>query len=102
MPQFSVHRNPRTSALHAPYLLDVQSDFVETGTRVVVPLVRPDYFGPRATRLNPTVLVAGELFVLSPAEIGALPATQLGTTVATLETQRYEITAALDFLLTGY
>jgi len=48
MAQFSVYRNPRASARHAPYLLDVQSDVVNAGLRVVVPLVDPGYFGPRA------------------------------------------------------
>lgn len=101
MAQFGVHRNPHASARHAPYLLDVQSDMIDTRLRVVVPLVRPGYFGPRATRLNPELQVLGESFVLSPMEIGSLPLTQLGLPVARLDAHRYDITAALDCLFHG-
>ncbi|PPE75039.1 plasmid maintenance protein CcdB [Solimonas fluminis] len=102
MAQFSVYRNPRASARHAPYLLDVQSDVVNAGLRVVVPLVDPGYFGPRAKRLNPLIEVSGADYVLSPAEIGSLPLAQLGAAVAHAGAVRQDILDALDFLLTGY
>jgi toxin CcdB len=102
MAQFSVYRNPRPSAKHAPYLLDVQSDVIETELRVVVPLVDPAYFGPRAKRLNPEFVVRNKRCVLSPVEIGSLPRSLLGAGVADLSAGRAEILAALDFLLTGY
>lgn len=101
MAQFCVYRNPRASAKHAPWLLDVQSDMIETDLRVVVPLVRPSYFGPRAARLNPELSVQDKPYVLSPTEIGAIPATQLGTAVAKLDSARFDITAALDVLFHG-
>lgn len=102
MAQFAVYRNPRRSAEHAPYLVDVQSDITQTQLRVVVPLVKPDYFGPAARTLNPVLKVQGESFVLSPAEIGSLPIKQLGPSTADLRAARQEIMAALDFLLHGF
>lgn len=101
MPQFAVYRNPRRSAEHAPYLLEVQSDLVPDKMCVVVPLVKPDYFGPPARTLNPVVSVLGTSFVVSPIEIGSLPRNQLGAPLADLRGARQEVMAALDFLLTG-
>lgn len=102
MPQLAVYRNPRRSAEHAPFLVDVQSDLVQTQLRVVVPLVKPDYFGPAARTLNPLVQVQAVGYVLSPAEIGSLPSKDLGVPVADLRDLRQEIMAALDFLLQGF
>lgn len=102
MPQFAVYRNPRRGAEHAPYLLEVQSDLVPTQLRVVVPLVNPDYFGPTARVLNPTVMVGGTSYVMSPTEIGSLTRQQLGAPVADLRASRQEIMAAVDFMLTGF
>lgn len=102
MPQLAVYRNPRRSAEHAPYLVEVQSDLAPTELRVVVPLVNPSYFGPAARTLNPVVRVHGENYVLSPTEIGSLPRKHLGTAVADLRDARQEIMAALDFLLHGF
>jgi toxin CcdB len=102
MSQFSVYRNLRASARHAPYLLDVQSDIVDYDLRVVVPLVTPDYFGPRAQRLNPLIEVSGAHYVLSPTEIGSLPRAVLGTAVAEVSGARQDVLDALDFLITGY
>ena len=102
MSQFAVYRNPRRSAEHAPYLVEVQSELAQTQLRVVVPLVNPDYFGPPARTLNPVVKVEGKHYVLSPAEIGSLPRKQLGSSVADLRSARPEIMAALDFLLHGF
>jgi toxin CcdB len=101
VPQFAVYRNPRRSAQHAPYLVEVQSELVPTQMRVVVPLVNPEYFGPAARTLNPTVVVDGVSYVMSPTEIGSLPQQQLGVPVGDLRSSRQEIMAALDFLLTG-
>lgn len=101
MAQFAVYRNPRRSAEHAPYLLEVQSDLVPDKMCVVVPLVNPDYFGPPARTLNPVVSVHGAPFVVSPIEIGSLPRTQLGAPLADLRSARQEVMEALDFMLTG-
>lgn len=101
MSQFHAYRNPRASAKHAPFLLDVQSDLIVARLRVVIPLVTKAYFGSCARTLNPLLQVKGKPLVLSPAEIGSLPASALGDAVADLRDSRYEILAALDFLFHG-
>ena len=102
MTQFAVYRNPRRSAEHAPYLLELQSDLAPRPMCVVVPLVDPGYFGLTAKTLNPLVKVLGESYVVSPMEIGSLPRGQLGAAVADLRASRQEVLAAMDFLLTGF
>jgi toxin CcdB len=103
MLQLAVYRNPRPgSRKHAPFLLDVQSDLVTAGLRVVVPLVEPDYFGPPMKRLNPVLRVLGHDYILAPLEIGSLPTENLRDPVASLSGNRSEIMDALDFLLHGF
>jgi toxin CcdB len=101
MAQFSVYRNSRRSAEHAPYLVEVQSDLIATELRVIVPLVNPDYFGPTMRTLNPTLQVEGSSYVLSPTEIGSLPRKVLGEPVGNLREARPQIMAALDFMIQG-
>lgn len=102
MARFDVYRNPRRSASHAPYLLDVQCDWLHTGLRVVVPLVRPEYHGPPMKKLNPTVQVDGSPFVVSPSEIGSIPDSELHKPIANVAADRDALVAALDFLFQGY
>lgn len=101
MAQFSVYRNPRRGAEHAPFLLEIQSDLVPTLMRVVVPLVKPDYFGPAARTLNPVLVVEGQRYVMAPTEVGSLPQKQLGLPITDLRHSRQEIMGAIDFMLTG-
>ncbi|MGQ0697984.1 MAG: CcdB family protein [Panacagrimonas sp.] len=103
MARFSIYRNPRPkSRLHAPFLLDVQSDLVSTRLRVVIPLIEPEYFGPPIRNLNPVLAVQGRKFVLSPVEIGSLPLADLKEPVASLAAQADEILNAIDFMLRGF
>lgn len=102
MARFDVYRNPRRSAAQAPYLLDVQCDWLRTGLRVVVPLVKPKYHGPPMKKLNPLVQVDGHDFIVSSSEIGSIPDTDLHKPVANLAADREVLVAALDFLFKGY
>lgn len=100
MAQFDVYKNPgsRTSR-QAPYLLEVQGRFVDSlSTVVVIPLVGKEFFSG-ATVLNPTVIVNGGEYLLSTAEITAVLRNILGSPVASLQSQRSEIIAAIDRLL---
>lgn len=103
MGRFAVYRNPRpASRKHAPFLLDVQSDLVNAGLRVVVPLVETDYFGAPIRHLNPVLRVRGHGYVLSPLEIGSLPVSILKEPVASLAAEQDEIMDAIDFMLRGF
>ena len=104
MPQFDVYRNinPATRA-RVPYLLDVQSDLLETLlTRVVAPLYRPDVTKRNViSRLNPIFAIGGKEFVMLTPELAGVPGTSLGKRIGNLSAQRTEIHAALDLVFTG-
>lgn len=102
MSQFQVYENPRPSRDRVPYLLDVQSDVVSIGSRLVVPLVLQREFGTRLPRLNPAFKVAGAAVVMSTADMAGVPARDLREPVADFGPKRVEIMAAIDFLLTGF
>lgn len=103
MAQFDVCRNSNPESSRAiPYLLDVQSDLLEVlATRVVVPLVLATEMGKVANTLNPQFEIEGVCVVLSTPEIAGVPCRVLGEKIVSLQSQRGEIIAALDLLLTG-
>lgn len=101
MAQFQVYRNPRPTKRDVPFLLDVQSDFVKTPSRVVVPLVRQDRYGPTYGRLNPTLTVDGIALVASVSDVAAIEAGALRKPVADVSSRHGEWIAALDFLFAG-
>lgn len=103
MTQFDVHRNNNPDSSQAiPYLLDLQTDFLELlATRVVAPLVLASEMGKAATVLNPRFEIEGISVVMSTAELAGVPVRALGERVLSLQDRRTEIIAALDFLFTG-
>jgi len=103
MAQFDVYLNPNGATNQAiPYLLDVQSDLLESlATRVVAPLVLAEAMGLSARQLNPKFTVHGVIVVMSTAELAGVPRRLLGKKVISLKQQRDEIIAALDLLFTG-
>lgn len=98
MAQFHVYRLPG-----GRLALDLQSDLIETGTRVVAPLIA-EADGPRAfTRLEPVLEVGGVRHVLHVAEMAAVPAALLkGAPVADLTAEDYRIRGALDMVFSGF
>ena len=102
MTQFTAYRNSRTSSARVPYLLDVQSDLVHTGSRLVVPLVREGDYGPLYSRLNPKFEVEGIKLVAAVPDLAAIDERQLREEVANLSMHRQVLLNALDFLFTGY
>lgn len=102
MAQFRVYRNLRASKRDVPFLLDVQSDFVKTPSRVVVPLVREEKYGPLYARLNPVFTIDKVRVVASISDLAAIPSSELKTPVADLSGQRADLVASLDFLFSGF
>jgi len=84
-------------------VLDLQTDLVETGTRVVAPLV-PVASGPKAIgRLEPVFEIEGMAHVLHTAEMAAIPSALLkAPPVADLSRFDYEIRGALDMVFSGF
>lgn len=102
MAQFTLYRNnnPQTQARY-PFLLDIQSDFLDTlKTRLVIPVVQLAEQKP-ISRLNPVFEIERKRYLLLVQEMAAIPVKNLGTKVAELKTLRDEILAAVDLLLTG-
>lgn len=102
MAQFQAYRNTRPSSAEVPFLLDVQSDLVQTGSRLVVPLVRKDRYGRLYTRLNLELSVEDIAVVASVSDMAAIDARELREAVADFSSQRAEVLSAIDFLISGY
>ena len=103
MSQFCAYANadPASRKL-IPYLLDVQSDLIETiGSRVVVPLITPERAGAPLERLMPSLAVADHRLVMDTAQIMGVPVRMLGPRVADLAHERQAILAAIDMLTHG-
>ena len=104
MPQFMVcrNKNPHTASA-VPFLLDIQNDlFSDLETRVVVPLSPVSIMkGKPLKPLTPVLEIGGERFVMLTPQMAGIPKSELGAPVAQVEQYRFEIIAAVDFLLTG-
>ncbi|HVR96187.1 MAG TPA: CcdB family protein [Thermoanaerobaculia bacterium] len=104
MAQFTIcrNKNPQTRSA-VPFLLDIQSDLLQDlETRVVVPL-RPvsALKGQTLRTLMPVLEVEGERFIMVTPQMAGIPKSELGAPVTRVEQYRFEIIAAIDFLLTG-
>ena len=104
MARYDVYPNPDTEYRAAtPYLLDVQNNFLEIDTRVVVPLHDASRFGLASVRdLNPELVVQDEIFVMNTAALGAIPAAELRRPLVNLASQSAAIQNALDTLFGGF
>lgn len=99
MARFEVFRNRDGSG----YLLDVQNDVLDhLNVRVVVPLMPPDVAPKPANRLNPSFEIEGKKHLMITQYISAIPVSELGSSVATLRSDDYTITEALDMLFQGF
>lgn len=104
MPQFMVCRNKNSQTRSAiPFLLDVQNDLLnDLETRVVVPLCPVSAMKGQTLRtLMPVLEIEGERYVMLTPQMAGIPKSELGAPVTSVERYRYEIIAAIDFLLTG-
>ena len=98
MAQFDVYLNPNPDTRKIiPYLLDIQTDLLDTlATRVVAPLVLAEEMGQAAKQLNPKFKIKGTAVVMSTAELAGIANRSLGDKVASLKNKRDEIIGALD------
>lgn len=105
MARFDVYANTGPHASHTPYLLDVQSDWLQgLETRVVVPLRKTSHFPSvkLPDQLCPVFTLTGEECLLETPKMAAVPLRVLRSPVASLATEQARIVAALDFLFQGY
>jgi toxin CcdB len=105
MAQFDVFPNTDDeSAAFVPYVLDIQSDFLDRlSTCMVIPLAIPEVLDTLPIlRLNPSLNIDGDHLVALTQDMAPVPRRLLRRPVANLSPQREEILAALDFLFTGF
>lgn len=105
MAQFDVFPNrDDESAAVVPYVLDVQSNFLDRlSTCIVIPLAIPEVLDTLPIlRLNPKVSVGETALVALTQDMAPVPRRLLRHPVTNLSPQREEILAALDFLFTGF
>lgn len=105
MARFQIYKNTGNRSAVAPFLVDVQNDFLEAlKTRIVIPLVVPSTLkqSPPAD-LFPLIDVNGKPHVLFTPELAALPLTILKLAVATVsQADRHAIQEALDRVFGAY
>ncbi len=104
MSQFTVCRNKNPETRSAiPFLLDIQNDLLDDlETRVVIPLCPLSAMRGKTLRtLMPVIEVEGEPFILLTPQMAGIFKSELGNPVTQVDQHRFEIIAAVDFLLTG-
>jgi toxin CcdB len=99
--QFDVYATPlRRGRIERPYIVIVQSDSIDSTSRVCAPLVAKRFLTPQH-RLNPAFNVEGQDVYFHPVEMITLPLRALRDAVTNLEADRDRIIAALDLVYTG-
>ena len=84
-------------------VLDLQTDLIAIGSRVVAPLI-PIAGGPGVIgRLEPVFDINGDAYALHTAEMAAIPSVLLKSPpIADLSAADYEIRGALDMVFSGF
>lgn len=96
MAQFDVHD------LAGTLVIDCQSDLLaRLESRLVVPLVPRSDAPQIAQRLNPVFEIGGQEFVMLTQAASAVRRRELGEVVLSLSPQSFEITGAIDVLISG-
>lgn len=106
MARFDLYTNPAEEFREtAPYVLDVQSEYVGAlPTRIVIPLrpVQRMAFSGNPSDLLPVFEIDGEEFFLDTPAMGAIPLYVLGKLIGSLAHRQDSILAALDRIFGAY
>lgn len=104
MSQFTVYLNEDDSSNNTyPYFIDIQNTLLDDlNSRLVIPLSKPSSLNNiSAKKLCPILQINNESYILLTHQITSVPSSILKTKVVSLESYRYEITDALDFIISG-
>ena len=83
-------------------VVDCQSDdLADLPSRFVLPLLDPDQVPDPIKALHPVILIDGREMLLAAHAGAAISRNHLGKPLQSLESHRYAILSALDFLITG-
>ncbi len=104
MAQYDVYPHPIEELRDThPYVVQVQSDFVRApDARITIPLALPSTTVLPMGRLNPTLVVTGEPYLLDTLHIVAYEPGDLRRPIANLAHEAGAIWDALDYALHGY
>ena len=105
MTRFMLYKNENHAAEQIPYLLDVQSNFLDNlDTRVVIPLrVSNSYASNKLPKdLMPEFSIGGQLFVLETPKMAAVPTKILKKKVGNLNSEQSKVITAIDRLFHGF
>ena len=104
MSQFTLYKNENSSSKDTyPYFVDIQNALLSgLNSRLVIPLSsRKSLNDTDAKRLCPVIHLDEGDFVLLTHQITSVPKSILKNEVVSLESFRYEILSAIDFLISG-
>jgi toxin CcdB len=82
-------------------VVDLQTDLVDIGTRVVAPLVPKTQARAPLPGLEPVLNFDGQPHVMLTSEMTALPQRLLGPTIGDVREDSYTILRAVDMVFTG-
>jgi toxin CcdB len=100
--QFDVveNTNPLTRSRY-PFAVVLQHNRISSAsTTIVAPLTEANS-GLASSRLHPAIPVAGRSYLLMTEELAAVHRRSFGRVIASAESQRYAIIAAIDLCFTG-
>ena len=104
MSQFTVYLNEDDSLNDTcPCFIDTQNSLLDDlNSRHVIPFSKKSSVNNvSAKKLCPVIQINNESFVLLTHQMTTVPKSILKTKVISLENYRYEITDAIDFLISG-
>ncbi len=104
MAQFDVYANPMADRRgRIPFWLDLQSDHIaQLDSRVIIPLRTLKSMGPRIEGLQPMVTVGKQSLCADVPSVASFPSRLLKNPKACIASQRHELIAALDYLISGF
>ncbi|HLY78219.1 MAG TPA: CcdB family protein [Caulobacteraceae bacterium] len=99
MRQFEVYANPSAASVaFAPYVVVLQSHYIELKSVVVAPLVTDKL----ATSVEIAIAFEGSPLVLALTELGSIWSASLRDPLGDLVSYEYDIRRALDRLFSGF
>lgn len=84
-------------------VVDLQSDFIDIGTRVVAPLISIREGAQPISRLEPVFQIGLDKYALRVGDLAAVPSKLLATpAIFDLSRSDYEIRRAVELVFTGF
>jgi hypothetical protein len=96
-----VENNNSLTRSRYPFVVVLQHDRVSSDSTIIVAPVTATNSALASSRLHPQINLAGRSFLILTEELAAAHRRSFGRVVASAESERYAIIAALDLCFTG-